>query len=127
MRFFADDPRDDRHREARYPHVEGRHRGAVDDPQAHALAGRELRRPIARRRLAVHEIRVRMAADVSEIGGRHPHPCPRQAILERSAEPIARAVAHEITDRAPVVVEVIRVPLEQPVEIERIAIRPVGQ
>ena len=119
--------RDDRHRKARDPHVERRHRRAVDDPEAHALAGCEEPRPVAGWRLAVHEIRVRVAADVGEIGRRHPHPRPREAILQRVAEAVALAVAHEVAERALVVVEVVRVALEKSIEVKRIAIGPVGE
>ena len=39
---------DDRHRQPGNPHVERRHRRAVDEPQPHALAGAEQARPIRR-------------------------------------------------------------------------------
>jgi hypothetical protein len=68
-----------------------------------------------------------MAADVGEIARLHAHAAPHAALLERAAQTVASAVADEIAERAVVVVEVAGLAFEQPVELERIAIGPVGQ
>src|SRR5690606_26625927 len=106
--------RDDRHREPRYAHVEDRHRRAVDEAQAHALARRERARPVAGRRHAVHEIGIAVPADVGEIARLHAHTGPRETVAQRAAEAVAAAVADEVAERAAVVVEIARVALQQP-------------
>jgi hypothetical protein len=81
--------RDHRHRETGNAHVERRHGRAVHDAQPHALAGSEQARPIGGRRPAIDEVRVRVAADVCELRGRHAHASPCEPLVERRPEAVA--------------------------------------
>ncbi len=64
----------DRQRQAGNADVEGGHRRGVDDAQPHPLAGREQRRPVVARAVAVDEIGVGLARPVGDVGRLHPHP-----------------------------------------------------
>ena len=80
---------DDGHLQAGDAHVEVAHRRAVDEAQAHALAGRNRPVQFAGRRLAVHQVGVGGAVDVGEVGRAHAHRAPRRRA--RRASPRARA------------------------------------
>ena len=64
--------RDHRHLQARNPDVSARHRRSVDEPEADALPRAEESRPVASRRRAVHQVRVRMSGYIGEIRRVHP-------------------------------------------------------
>ena len=68
-----------------------------------------------------------MAAHVREVARAHAHAGPHRALLDRAAQPVAAGVVHEIAERAPVVIEVIGMPLEQPIQLERVAVAPVRE
>ena len=88
---------DDGHRQARDPHVERGHRRAVDETQAHALAGTEQPRPVRRRRAAVHQVRVRRAADVGEVARPACACAPTRGA--RPARPRSRRASHRARSR----------------------------
>ena len=104
--------RDHRHLQTRNAHVEVARRRAVDEPEPDPLAGLEETRPVPRRCVTVHQIGVRGAGDVGQVGGAHPHVAPRQAIGHRSAESALARVAKKIAHGAPVVVVVVRLLFE---------------
>src|SRR5262245_44325034 len=83
----------------------------IDEPQPHALAALEERRPVAARRRAVHEIRVRRAVHVGQVGGAHAHLPPHAPIGDRLFQALRARVSNEITDGALVVVVVVALPL----------------
>ena len=117
----------DGHLQARDAHVEVGHRTAVDEAQQHLLAGLEQARPVAVRRGAIHQIGVGVGIDVGDVGGCHSHASPHAAVLEGLLQSVAARVAHEIHQRALVVVVVLRHLLHAPVQCGRIQVGPVRQ
>ena len=74
----------DRHRQAGDADVEVGLRRGVDDPQPHALAGREQAGPVVERAEAVDGEVVGRAGDVGDVGRVHPHLAPIPGAPSRS-------------------------------------------
>ena len=102
----------DRHREARNTQVEVTQRRGVDEPESHALPRGEQARPAVLRTLAVHQVGVEVPGDVGDVGGRHAHPAPHQAVLHGGTESVPGHVAKEIADRGSPIVRVVALFLE---------------
>ena len=118
---------DDRHLQPRNPHIEVRHRGAVDESQADALARREDAGPVPGGRRAVHQVCVCGARHVGEIGRVHPHLAPHLAVAHRGAQAVGSDVAPEIAHGPLMEVVVVGSLLQLREHALRTFVRPVGE
>ena len=93
------------HRQPRNAHIEEGHRRGIDEAQPHPLAGLEQGRPILSWGLAVDQESV--AADIGDIGRRHAHLAPVEAIGESFGEAILSDIINKRRQSALLVVVVV--------------------
>ena len=72
--------RNNRHRQAGNANVEIAHRGGIDDPQPHPLAGFENAGPVAHAVMAVDEIVIISAGHIGDVGRVHQHLAPHDTL-----------------------------------------------
>jgi hypothetical protein len=98
-----------RHRETGDAHVVESHTGRVDKSQTHSLARTKQSTPVAGWRQTIHQIGVRVAGNIREIGRVHPHPVPTQVVLQRGPKAHAAHIRKELAGCA--FLEVVIAPL----------------
>ena len=115
------------HGQAGNAHVVEGHRRAVDEAQAHPLAGPEQPGPVRRRRLSVDQEGVGGTGHVGDVGRTHAHPAPHQPVMNRRAKPVLADVGHKSAERTLVEVVVVGLKLEVAHHGLRITVRPVRE
>ena len=115
------------HLQARDAHIEIGHRRGVDEAQADLFAWFEYAGPVAIGCLAIHQVGVGVATDVSEIRRAHLHLGPHLAIGYGGGPTHLAYVIDEVTNGAFVLVVVVRLFLELGQYPRWIFIRPVAQ
>ncbi|MND73671.1 hypothetical protein D3C80_652510 [compost metagenome] len=98
----------DRELQARNAKIEVAHRRAVDQAQAHGVAGLEQAGEVTVRWLAVEQVGVGGGADVGKVGGAHAHGGPGLALGDGLPPAVAGDIVDEVTDGALVIVEGVR-------------------
>ena len=115
------------HRQARDTDVEEGAGAGVDEAQAHALAGAKQPGPVIAGRQAVHQVGVRCARDVGDVGGIHAHPSPTEPVPERVAEPFFPGLFEQAHQGASLVVIVTRHFAQFPEHVMRVFEGPVSE
>ncbi len=119
--------RNHRHLQTRNTDIEVGHGCSINETQSNFFARLEDARPVAVRRLAVHEVGVCVATDVGKIRRAHLHLGPHLAVGNSSGPSHLAHVINEVTDGAFVIVVIVRLLLQLCQDPIRILVGPVAQ